>query len=127
QPVPVRLVAVQREVLEGGHHALTLDAVDLLSGEHRTQVRVFGVVLEVAAVARVARKIAPAGELDIEAAAARLPRDRLAALTHELRVEARSKSDQGRERCGARVVRPIPGIRDAHAGVAALNRRNPEP
>jgi hypothetical protein len=45
----------------------------------------------------------------------------------ELRVEARPDQDGRRERRGTLVVRPVAGVRDAHAGVAALQGRDAEP
>src|SRR5690606_623743 len=74
-----------------------------------------------------AQQVAPAGELDIEAPYARLTGDRLAAFAHELRIEARPERDQRGECSCARVVRPVAGICDTHAGITALDRRNIEP
>src|SRR5690606_24291042 len=53
EPMTIRLVAVERIVLERRDDALTLNAVHLLSREHRAQVRILGEILEVPAVARI--------------------------------------------------------------------------
>src|SRR5262245_9548584 len=127
QPVTVRLVAVERVVLERRDDALALDPVDRFGAEDGTEIRIFRVILEVAAVARIASEIDPAGELDVESATPRLAADRRATLARESWIEARSDDDGRRERGGPLVVRPVPRVGHAHARVAALDRRNTEP
>src|SRR5690606_2504565 len=100
EPVTVGLVAVEREVLERRDHLLALDAVDLRGDEDGAQVGIFGEVLEVPPITRVAQQVAPAGELDIEAPYARLTGDRLAAFAHELRIEARPERRSEERRVG---------------------------
>src|SRR5690606_35610656 len=89
--------------------------------------RIFRVVLEVASVARVAREVDAAGEHDVEASAAGFAPDADSTLTRDLGIERRADQDGRRERGCAGVVRAIAGVRDTHAGVAALQRGDPEP
>jgi hypothetical protein len=127
EPVAVGLVAVERVVLERRDDALALDAVDGLGAEDGAEPGIFGVVLEVPAVAHVAGEVDAAGQHDVEAAHPRLAADRCASVAREPGIEARA-DDDGRGECrGALVVRPIARVGDAHAGVAALQRRDAEP
>ena len=96
------------------------------AGEHGAQQRVLGEVLEVAAVARVAREVDAAGEHHVEAAAARLAADHRARRARQRRVEARAQRDARRQR-GRGVARPVARVGDPEAGVAHEQRRDPEP
>src|SRR5215471_17113352 len=57
EPVAVGLVAVERVVLERRDDALALDTVDGLGAEDGAEPGIFGVVLEVPAVAHVAGEV----------------------------------------------------------------------
>src|SRR5262245_52654749 len=126
EPVAVGLVAVEREVLERRDDALALDAVDGLGAEDGAEPGVFGVVLEVPPVAYVAGEVDAGGQHDVEAAEPRLPGDGRAPVARERGIEARADDDGRREGSRAVVVRPIARVGDAHARVAALQRRHTE-
>src|SRR5262245_9201067 len=79
QPMTVGFVAVQRVVLERRDDALALDSIDGFGAKNRGMVGILGVILEVPAVARVAREIDPARELNVKSSNARFPADCLAA------------------------------------------------
>ena len=113
EPMAVGLVAVEREVLERRDDALALDAIDGLGAEDRGVVRIFGLILEVSAVAHVAGEIDAAGQHHVEALEPRLAGDGRAPVAGELGIEARADDDGRRERRGALVVRPVAGVRDA--------------
>src|SRR5262245_57664747 len=120
ETVAVRFVVVEDVVFERRDHLLTLNAVYLFGTHDPAQVRILAVVLEVPAVAHVTREIDAAGQHDVEATATRLTPDRDATLARELWVETRSNGDRRREGGRSLVVRSVPGIGHAHAGVAAL-------
>lgn len=127
QPVPVGLVAVERIVLERRDDTLALDAAYRPGAEDGGEERVLGVVLEVAAVARVAGEVDPAGQHDVEPPDPGLAAEQHAAVAGEVRVETRPDDDGSRQRGCARIVGAVPGVGDAHAGIARSQRRDAEP
>src|SRR5262249_17445180 len=117
QPVPIRLVAVERVVLDRRDHTLTLDRVDRLRDEASAEPRILGDILEVAAVAWVAGEGEAAGELNVESSTPGFAAKNLPGRPGQRRIEARTQCNPGRER-GRGIARPIAGVRDAQARVA---------
>ena len=63
--VPVIFLVVQREVLDGGHHALLLDAVDIAGGRFPGQERILSEVFEITAAEGAAVDVHPGAQHDL--------------------------------------------------------------
>ena len=101
------LLIVERVVLDVAHDVLRLDAALELAGHGAGQYRVFAGVLEVAAVARLARDVHAAADGHVEALSARLATNHRAVEEGRVGVPARGCAE-GRGQQG---------------GVTALDRR----
>ena len=89
--VGVLLLVVGGDVLDHGHHALALQALDLGRGDLAGQVRVLAVGLVGAAPARVAHQVGRRAEGDVHALARELGAHRRALLLDQRRVPGRGR------------------------------------
>ncbi len=123
QPVPIGLVAVQREVLGRADDTVLLDSGDLFGGHGGAEQGILGEVLEIAAVTRIAGQVHRARQLHIESAATCLDPDHRARGAGQLRIESGRQCEPGRQRGGS-VARPETGIGHAESGVTHPQRRD---
>ncbi len=93
-------LVVDRPVLHGRDHVLRLDAVDQPAGHAAGQQRVFAGIFEIAAIARFAGEVTPAGQEDIETGGAGFGGDHDATHFGDFRVK-RGGSGQRRRQGGA--------------------------
>ena len=115
----VRLLVVVGEMLDGGAHVVGLDAAHIggrrLAGDHR----ILGIVLEVAAVQRVAVDVQGRGEIDVGAVLMDLFTHGLAHVLHQLLVPGRGQQGaDGEVRAVVGVLVAFAGRVDAEAGRA---------
>jgi len=123
--VAAGLLRVEREMLHRRDHVRGLDRADRLASERASQERILAEILEVAAVARLAREIDAAGEEHVEALRARLFRDLRAAAARDFPVPGRSQRERRRQRGRAVMTQAVdPG--DAEARVRFAQCRDAE-
>ena len=109
-PGAVRLLVVVGEMLDGGAHVVLLDAAYIRRRRLAGHDRVLGVVLEVAAVQRVAVDVQGRGEIDVGAVLVDLFTHGLAHVLHQLLVPGRGQQGADGE------VRAVIGVLVAFAG-----------
>ena len=125
KPVTVGFVAVEEVMFDSRDHALALDPVDRLRGEHRTEHRIFREILEVTPLAWVLGEVNAAASRTLNPLlqASRAIMRPLARA--ELGIEARPKCDARGQRGGC-VFLTEPRVDDTETRVAHQERWDTE-
>ena len=124
--VPVRLLIVDRVMLDRGDDVIGLDAGDLVADDRAGEQRILPAIFEIAAVARIAQQIDAAREHDVEARIMRFAADHRAAGVRQFGVPGCRRSDTGGQGGSLALFLRGPLGRHADPGIGLPLRRDAE-
>jgi len=114
-------------MLDRGNHVRALDSQHLVADHDAGQIRVFARIFEIAAIARLACKIEPAGKHDIEVLGVRFRADHGAAFPRQFRIPGRGLREARRQRGCAIGVALGQWSGNTEPGIGFVKGRDAEP